>query len=673
MANKKDRIAELGNLIRRYQKSYYNGEAEISDQEFDDLWDELRSLDPKNTLFTQVGSDSIDGFPKVAHLIPMGSQEKAANPEEFFAWALKTSCKAFVVQHKLDGASLELQYQEGRLLRAVTRGDGFIGDEITPNARRMKGVLETLDVPFSGGVRGEVLMPRDVWQSKYGEKANCRNAANGIMRRKDGQGCEDLELICYDASAQGQDEYFPDEVTKIDWLRNRGFSVTPTEVFTEASAVVEYRRKIMENRFSLPYDIDGLVIKDLKTDMEDLRKARPERQIAFKFELESAITTLRSVEWSESGATYTPIAVVDPVRLAGTTVQRANLNNPDMIRSLGLHIGSRVIIVKRGEIIPKIEGLAPKKTEEAPEGLEPIPFPSTCSTCGSSLVDGGTRLYCPNPACAKRILHRLDKWVTVLDIRELGDKLLRRLYESGRLGRVADLYTLNAEELEAVERMGRLSAAKVIKHIRTPRTLPLATFVAGFDFEGVGETIMEKVVSAGFDTLEKLRSATVENLAKVFGLGDITAATIVDGLKETRSDMDAVLSLGVIRIAEPPAPETQGLRGFSFCFTGELRTLKRSEAENRVRELGGQAKASVVKDLSFLVTNDPYSGSAKNVKARELGVTIIDEDVFLKILSRPALAQELRPPASPLPSAPMGAGKLSFPSQGELFDSGETP
>jgi DNA ligase (NAD+) len=667
MANKKDRIGELETLIRRYQKSYYNGEAEISDQDFDDLWDELRSLDPKNTLFTQVGPDSIDGFPKVAHLIPMGSQEKAANPEEFYAWARKTSCEAFVVQHKLDGASLELQYQEGQLLRAVSRGDGFIGDDITPNARRMKGVLETLDVPFTGGVRGEVLMPRDVWQAKYGDKANCRNAANGIMRRKDGLGCEDLQLICYDASAKGVDTYFPDEVTKIAWLRDRGFSVTPTEVLREASAVVEYRRRIMENRFSLPYDIDGLVVKDLKTDMEDLRKARPERQIAFKFELESAVTTLRAVEWSESGATYTPIALVDPVRLAGTTVQRANLNNPDMIRSLDLRIGSRVIIVKRGEIIPKIEGLAPQKPGEGQEGLQSIPVPSTCTTCGSTLVDGGTRLYCPNPACAKRILHRLDKWVTVLDIRELGDKLLRRLYESGRLRRVADLYTLNAEELQAVERMGPLSAAKVVKHIRTPRTLPLATFVAGFDFEGVGETIMEKVAAAGFDTLDKLRSASVGDLASVFGLGDITAATIVDGLTETRSDMDAVLATGIIRIAEPPSPDTQILRPFSFCFTGELRTLKRSEAENRVRELGGQAKASVVKDLSFLVTNDPSSGSAKNVKARELGVTIIDEEAFLKLLANPALAQELRPAAS------KGVKKSSSPSQGELFGAEETP
>jgi len=149
-------------------------------------------------------------------------------------------------------------------------------------------------------------MPREVWQAKYGDKANCRNAANGIMRRKDGQGCEDLHLICYDASALGKDDYFSDEVTKIAWLRDRGFSVTPTEVFTEASAVVEYRQRIMENRFSLPYDIDGLVVKDLKTDMEDLRKARPERQIAFKFELESAATTLRAVEWSESGLPTPP-------------------------------------------------------------------------------------------------------------------------------------------------------------------------------------------------------------------------------------------------------------------------------------------------------------------------------------------------------------------------------
>ncbi|MDR1618891.1 MAG: DNA ligase (NAD(+)) LigA, partial [Treponema sp.] len=522
------RIAALERLVEGYQQSYYNGEGEISDGEFDLLRDELEALDPGNRVLKKVGApvDDADGFPKARHLIPMGSQDKAANPEEFLAWAEKmgAEAKGFLAQYKLDGASLELQYDEGTLVRAVTRGDGITGDDISPNARRMKGVLPGLDLPFSGGVRGEVVMTRDIWREKYQDKANCRNAANGLMRRKDGAGCEDLRFIAYDAAAAGSDGYFQEEYAKVRWLGERGFQVTETRRFDDPGEIVAWREEIAGKRDRLPVDIDGLVVKDPVVDMADLRRARPEKQIAFKFGLETAFSILRAVEWSESGATYTPIGIVDPVRIAGTTVRRANLNNPDMIRAMGLRLGSAVSVVKRGEIIPKIEGLAPAGAlpggkEPAPAGEErEIEFPQVCGSCGAALVDGGTRLYCPEPSCPKRLLHRLEKWVNVLDIRELGEKLLRQLFDRGRVRRIADLYTLQAEELAAYERMGETSAAKVIRHIRTRRELPLAAFVAGFDLEGIAETTMEKVAAAGFDTLEKLRAAAAPELAAVYGL-----------------------------------------------------------------------------------------------------------------------------------------------------------
>jgi DNA ligase (NAD+) len=564
-----------------------------------------------------------------------------------------------VVQYKLDGASLELQYEKGILKKAVTRGDGAVGDDITRNARCMAGVVQELRVPFSGGIRGEVVMTHEVWRGKYRDKANCRNAANGLMRRKDGQGCEDLVLIAYDAAASGDDDFFKDEIEKIAWLKKRGFSVTGTSEFKTADEVIAYRVLMAGRRQSLSVDIDGLVVKDKTTDMVDLRRVRPERQIAFKFDLEVAVSILREVEWSESGATYTPIGIVDPVHLAGTTVQRANLNNPDMIRAMGLKIGSPVLVVKRGEIIPKIEGLAPPELSTGknvprsaesgtpfgspkPGELRDIEFPQKCGTCGTDLEDAGARLFCPNPDCPKRLLHRIEKWVSVLDIRELGEKLIRQLYDRNRVRHLPDLYTLTAEELAEYDRMGELSAAKVVRHITTPRQLSLAAFTAGFDFEGVGETIMEKVVSSGFNTLEKLRSASVEDLAGVYGLGEITARTIVKSLEETRAEMDGVLAAGIIVIAPPPAEDAQPLRGFSFCFTGELTAMKRNEAEEKVKVLGGSAKSSVVKDLSFLVTNDPESGSGKNVTARNLGIPILAAKDFLAILEDPGRAESLR-------------------------------
>ncbi|MDR0584808.1 MAG: NAD-dependent DNA ligase LigA [Treponema sp.] len=663
MTNSKERAAALERLIRKYQKSYYDGEAEISDGEFDLLWDELKSIDPDNPVLKKVGDGTgegvpgVDGFPKAKHLIPMGSQEKAANAEEFRAWAQKTGLGAMLVQYKLDGASLELQYEKGVLIQAITRGDGIKGDEITANARRMTGVPVRLDIPFSGGVRGEVVMPREVWREKYTSKANCRNAANGIMRRKDGAGCEDLRLITYDAAADGDDAYFQDEPQKIEWLSKRGFEITVSKTFGNVEDVIAYRDDVAAMRDTLSFDIDGLVVKDIKTDMADLRRARPEKQIAFKFELETAFSILRSVEWSESGATYTPIGIVDPVRLAGTTVQRANLNNPDMIRAMALKIGSAVSVVKRGEIIPKIEGLAPDGVLPAPAtGEQEIEFPVRCAVCGTDLVDGGTRLYCPNPACPKRLLHRLEKWISVLDIRELGEKLIRQLFDKGRVRQIHELYTIAAEELAEYERMGELSAAKVVRHIQSRRELSLAAFIAGFDLEGVAETTMEKVAAAGFNTLQKLRAATTAELAEVYGLGEITAAVIVEGLKETAAGMDAVLAAG-ITIAPPPPEDARPLRGLSFCFTGELSSMKRSRAEEKIKALGASAKSSVVKDLSYLVTNDPGSGSAKNQKARQLGIPIISEEQFLALLAEPGNADK---PAgkSKTGKAPDGQGIL---------------
>jgi DNA ligase (NAD+) len=415
------------------------------------------------------------------------------------------------------------------------------------------------------------------------------------------------------------------------------------EKCTTVDEIIGLRNKTDALREKIPYDIDGLVVKTPETDMEDMERARPEKQIAFKFELEEAVSTLAKVEWSESGVTYTPIGIVDPpVRLAGTTVRRANLCNPDLIHAMGLMIGSRVRVVKRGEIIPKIEGLAPDPNAPRDgEGdalfsengnLTPIEFPTTCSSCGTPLVDEGSRLYCPSLTCPKRLKHRIEKWAAVLDIRELGDKLITLLFESGEVRDIADLYTLDEKRIAEFDRMGKLSAAKVVRNIRDVRVLSLAKFVAGFDIEGLGETLMDLLVDAGYNTLSKLRGAREEELAAVHGFGDERARTIAAGLAETREAMENVLALPYVRLKAPVDKSGLPLAGLSFCFTGELKTRKRKEAEAQVKELGGTAKSAVIGGLSYLVTNTPESGSAKNKKAAELNVKIIDETEFLRIL-----------------------------------------
>ena len=632
------RINELVGLIKKYQDSYYNGESEISDSEFDSLWDELKSLDPENSILHKVGADS-GNFNKLKHIMPMGSQEKAANPEQFFNWAKKHVYDSYLVEYKLDGASLELQYKNGILQYAVTRGDGSVGDDITANARKMKGVIHSItcdDVPvdFTGGIRGEVIMTHDVHRTYFSDKANCRNAANGLMKRKDGTGSEYLQLVVYDALSTEGVSPFSNELEKINWLKKCGFYTVELEICKTPEDVVMYRAAVMEKRSNLDFDIDGLVVKENVIDKEDAKRTRPDKQIAFKFSLEEAVSVLREVEWSINGGTYTPVAIFDEVELNGTTVQRASLANPDTMRNLGVKIGSKIVVVKRGEIIPKIESILNDDSCVEKE----IEIPIICETCGSELKNDGSRLYCPNKNCSKRVLHQLLKWVQVIDIRDLGETLVCSLFEKKVVQSISDIYKLNIETLTpfflneesiAAEKKS-LGAEKVIKSIENHKTVSLSSFVAGFDIEGRGEVSIEKLVNAGFDSLEKILSMSVDEVASVYGFAQTMANTLIEGLKENCEEMK-YLSANFVKIHKI---ESGILSGKSFCFTGELNTMKRSDAESLVKSEGGACKSSVTKDLSYLVTNDTTSGSSKNQKAAKLGIPIINEIQFLEMLKK---------------------------------------
>jgi DNA ligase (NAD+) len=640
MAKQISRAAELEKLIKQYQDSYYNGEAEVDDAVFDALWNEFKAIEPDNPVLQKIGADS-GNFAKTRHVMPMGSQEKAANPDEFLKWAEKQNFSEYLVEHKFDGASLELQYEDGALVRAVTRGDGVIGDDITLNARKMRGVLTSLHKSaFTGGVRGEVIMTHEVHKKFYRDKANCRNAANGLMNRKDGNGSEHLDFIAYDAFSASKNDFgalfalsgfFADEEEKIAWLASCGFSVTPLYVCNTPQEVIALREEIAKKRSGLDYDIDGLVVKSKAIDFEDVVRARPEKQIAFKFSLEEAVTVVRGVEWSESGATYTPIAVFDPVELAGTRVKRANLGTPHLIRALDVKIGSVVVVTKRGEIIPKIE-----RVLENPDGqTREVEFPTVCAVCGTAIVNDDTRLYCPNMDCPKRAHHRIEKWIQVLDIRDFGVTLIQNLFDAGKARSISALYKLRVSDLAPFfldetslsKEKKSLGAEKVIQSLYSKTRVPLAVFVAGFDIEGIGETLIERLVTAGFNTLEKLLAAEVETISRVNGFAEIMARALVDGLARHRDEMRFLVESKTITI------ETAGsnLAGKSFCFTGELKKIKRTEAEKMVRESGGAVKPTVTKGLSFLVTNDVSSGSSKNTRASDLGIPILNEDGFLKL------------------------------------------
>lgn len=636
--DKKLRINELASLIKRYQKSYYNGEGEIEDSQFDLLWDELKKLAPDHEVLRKVGADS-GNFAKVTHVMPMGSQEKAANPQQFLEWAAKHVYSEYLVEYKLDGASLELQYENGFLKCAVTRGDGSVGDDISDNAKKMNGVISTLNingnvVSFTGGIRGEVIMTHEVHDKLYSDKANCRNAANGLMKRKDGEGSENLCLIVYDAFSTTGKQPFLDEQQKIKWLSSLGFNTVPLYIADSPQQVIEYRSHVMDVRKSLDYDIDGLVIKERRIDFDDASRTRPDRQIAFKFSLEEAVSVLRKVEWSISGSTYTPVAIFDEVELNGTRVQRASLANPATMRSLGVKIGCKVVVVKRGEIIPKIESVV----HEENAIVYDVDVPCTCEVCGTKLVDEDSRLFCPNKMCEKRVLHQLLKWVSVVDIRDLGETLVVSLFKSGIVRSISDFYRLKEKDLVpfflneqsiAMEKES-LGAKKVLKSINESKNVSLQAFIAGFDIEGIGETTVEKLMAAGYNSLEKLLSLSQQQIEAVYGFAQVMAKTAVEGFAENKDEM-LFLASNFVSIKNAAGGIFEGK---SFCFTGELKSMKRSDAENIVKELGGSCKSSVTKDLSYLVTNDVSSGSSKNLKAAKLGIPVIDEMEFLKISGR---------------------------------------
>ncbi len=621
------RIQYLVNEIKRHRYLYYNRQPEISDAKYDALEDELQELDPENPLLFKIGVDSSELFTKREHIIPMTSQDKVVDPKDFLKWARKRNFKTFLIQFKLDGISIELQYKEGIFQYAVTRGNGIKGDDVSANVVNMKNFVPKFRVPFTGAVRAEVLLFHDIFETKYSDKQNCRNASAGLVRRKDGVGSGDLTLIYYDAISITDDVIFTTEIQKLKWLKEHNFETIKTKTVKTPHEVIEVRNSIMDNiRDTLEYDIDGLVIKGKEIDLKDMERTRPMKQLAFKFNAEEIETTVLDVEWSISGHNYTPVAIVETVHLMGSDISRASLANPNLIDELGLKISSEVFISKRGDIIPKIE-----RVIKTPLDARDIPIPTVCEECKTTLINEGTRLYCPNESCPKRLYHRIVKWIRKLEVKHFSEKLLLKpLFDTGKIKSIADLYSLKISDLTRFEGVKETSAKKALDNLLTVQEISLAKFIAGFNIENIGEDLTQKIVDAGFDILDKIRNASVHQLSQVDGFAEITATYLLNGIKKLYPEMKAVLDINKITIKEGKSMGGK-LEGLTFCFTGKLNTMKRAEAEQMVRDHGGEPKSGVVKDLSYLVTNSTEP-TAKYTEAQEQDTEIVTEEEFLKMI-----------------------------------------
>ncbi len=619
-----NKIKELENNIKFHRNLYYNEQSEISDAEYDVLESKLKKLDPNNPLFSEVGKDSDIRLKKIQHIIPMGSLSKASNSEEFYKWAKKMNYDLFIIQFKLDGISVELQYINGKFKYGVSRGNGLIGDNISENVKKMKGFISKVNFEFSGAVRGEIILTKDIFKSKYSNAKNSRNMASGIVKRKDGKGSEDLTIITYDVNSNYK---FKDELKKIEWMKNY-FNVVTTKVFNSMEEIVNYRNEILIlKRKEFNFDINGLVIKGKEIDLNDMKRARPMKQIAFKFNAEEVKSIIIDVEWSESGSNYTPIAIIEPILIAGTTVSRASLANPNLIKELNLKIGSEVIVSKRGDIIPKIE-----RVIYNPSNAREIITPKICEICSTKLLNEGTRLYCPNVKCPKRNYHRLLKWIKKLDVKNFGELILKQLFDQGKVEEIADLYKLNVSDLIKLERVGEKSARKSLDNLFAVKEVSLAKFIGGFDLENIGERMCEKVVRSGHDMLEKIYDMNIEDFLKIESFGDITANKFYSEFHALHHEMINLLKIGKIKIKEL-INKMGKLDGMSFCFTGKLENIKRTEANNIVLTNGGTPKNSVTKNLTYLVTNS-MNQTGKYLKAqKQQGTEIITEKEFLEMIN----------------------------------------
>lgn len=630
------RVEELARRVEKYRASYYAGTPEISDAAFDALEDELRALSPAHPVLAKVGSGAlVTEWDKARHEIPMGSLNKATSEEELRVWlarcdellakdGLPSVAGDLFVAEKLDGISIEVTYRNGKMAEAITRGDGFLGERISPNVARMKGVPARIPDKKPMSFRGEIILRLSDMKKHFpADHTSPRNTAAGTAKRFDGSGAEHLTVLFYDVADHVD---MPTERQKFDWLRSLGFATPRTAHGSIDDVLALYKRYEKDLRASLDYEIDGLVVYvdslSAQTVLGDVNR-RPRGAVAFKFSSPAKVSKVLQIRWDTGpSGRVTPVAIVEPVELAGATVQRASLHNAGLVRALGIGVGDEVLVSRRNDVIPYVE-------EVVESAGNPAKTPETCSTCGAPLSAEGEYLMCRNAACTAIVEGRILSWVEAIGALEWGDKLIAQLVEAKKVLEPRDLYTITWQDIAGLERRGEKSAKKCIEQIRSRLPLTLPVFLAGLGIESFAIQTARLLVTAGYTTLDKLLAATAEELAAIPGLGAIKAGSIVRGLASRRDEIQRLLDAGVV----PVPPEAAGpLAGLSFCFTGSA-TRPRGELTAEVESRGGRVLGSVTKELNYLVIADVNSTSSKAEKARKLGTKLINEDQMLALIA----------------------------------------
>jgi DNA ligase (NAD+) len=630
------KIKELAYKIVKARHDYYNVGPTVSDAIFDAWVDELSKLDPNHTAVTSVGAPVVSEWKKAKHYVPMGSLNKVNTEDEFRAWAKYCEQQShsgtgpnsrnlnsrFFFTEKLDGVSINTIWEKGKLVQALTRGNGDVGEDITVNVARMKGVPKNLTEPFSGSVRGEIILLKSDNKKYFPEYTSPRNAASGIAKRLDGVGTEHLTVMMY--TVNGKD--FDTENQQFNWLAKVGFNIAAFSVYYYIQdAISQYKKYQSSLRDALDYDIDGIVIRiDNMSSQFALgeKNNRPVAQIAFKFEAPSATSKIiRFVDQVGNTGTITPVAEFDEVNLLGAKIKRASCYNYSYIKELGIDVGSEVLIIRANDVIPRVEELI-KGTGSVHKP------PKKCPECNSPTEFNGEYLRCTNKeTCPAQVIGRLKTWVNEQNILEWGESILQKTIDAGLVKDVGDLYRLTAEQLEKLDRMGERSAQKLVDVLNEHRNISLENLIGGLGINGVGTSTTKVVVEAGYDTLDAMLVLTQDRLASLGGFGSIRAKALVNGLKTNKKRIEDILAAGVTI-----KPRVKGkLTGKSFCFTGSMEK-PRPALQKMVEDAGGSVKKSVGKGLHYLVIADTNSASSKAEAAKKLGTTLISEQQFLDMI-----------------------------------------
>ena len=658
-ADVKKEIAELRREIEHHNELYYQKEApEISDYEFDQLLERLKNLEAEHPELitpdspTQRVGGKADSLRPFTHTVPLMSLDNSYSLDDLKAFTERCERLAegrkldYVAELKIDGLSVSLHYENGILAVAATRGDGRKGDEITQNAKTIRTIPLRLkkDAPAHAEVRGEVFLSRTQFErinaelEMQGQKtfANARNSASGTLRMLDSAvvASRRLDMFPYDAFT-GNQKMFATHWEIFDWCERNGFHVNPNrrlcKSFDELSAFVAEMETM---RDSLDYEIDGVVVKVNSTALQDefgFTSKAPRWAIAYKYPARQATTRLVDIgiQVGRTGA-LTPVAHLEPTLLAGTTVARASLHNEDEIKRLDLKLGDYVLIEKSGEIIPQVLQNIPSRRDGSEREFE---FPTECPVCGFDAVrpEGEAVRRCTNPECPAKIKGRIAYFAArkAMDIEGLGDVLTEMLVDSGRVKDVADLYTLTADDISSLERKGEKTARKLIEEIEASKTHGLQRLLFGIDIRHVGERT-SKILANHFRSIDKLASASIEELVDIPEIGMTVAESVYGWFREPRN-VDLVVRLksaGVQTEADAASAAMIDDRfvGKTFVLTGKLENYTRDEAGRLIEERGGRLSGSVSKKTDFVVAGD--DAGSKLTKAESLGVTVLTESEF---------------------------------------------